>query len=674
MTDEINEIESLKQESFEHLLSEINYLRWRIDKLIAQSAETYESSEPPDDISAPPDVYCPEDSRLDQLCDTFNLSDLERNILILCAGVEIDEQLAADCAVLTKQTEFEFVTLGLVQRLYGELRKQLLNTGKPLLKWQLIDISSGRLLKKSLKIDDWVLQFLLGNDEPTPLAHSGILEPEWFCDGLKSVPPSYDEPAQGLHRRWRNIQSPKQTLQLCGSDPIAHQHIAALTCDQFDWSLFTIDLDTLSTLDVNGLRNWLVWWYRRAMLHDHVLLVEYDNPAQFSPNEKKALATIRKTLKTPLVLSGSERLSGVRIPTFDIKPISAEEQKQTWLSLLKDKIGLFNPLETQIGAVVSQFNLSAATIQNICDRLIDYLKAEGCPDPGTFNALLLDCCRTETRTNLEGLVERIEPTTTWDDLVLNPDATEVLYQLIATARNRNSVFSKWRMGGNTKRGMGITSMFFGPPGTGKTTAAELIARELGLDLYRVDLSQVSDKYIGETEKKLKQIFDEAEKSGALLLFDEADALIGKRTDVKDSKDRYANQSVSYLLQRMETYIGIAILTTNLPNAIDSAFMRRIRFSVRFEYPSLEQRFEIWKQQFPKEAPTEGLSFQRLAQLNVSGAIIRNIALGAAFLAMEDGVRAGTELPIRMSHLLSAARAECLKQSRPITDEEIRGWV
>jgi SpoVK/Ycf46/Vps4 family AAA+-type ATPase len=233
------------------------------------------------------------------------------------------------------------------------------------------------------------------------------------------------------------------------------------------------------------------------------------------------------------------------------------------------------------------------------------------------------------------------------------------------------VQSDWKMGGNSGRGMGLMGIFFGPPGTGKTTAAEIIALELGLDLYRVDLSQVSDKYIGETEKKLKKIFDEAEKSGALLVFDEADALIGKRTDVKDSKDRYANQSTSYLLQRMEAYTGIAILTTNLPNAIDPAFSRRMQFKVRFEYPTLEQRLEIWKRQFPKEAPIEGLSFQRLAQLNVSGAIIRNIALAGAYLAADevDGKQS-----IQMQHLLAAAWRECLKQGRPITDEEIRGWV
>jgi AAA+ superfamily predicted ATPase len=667
-----------KQSSFDHLISEISYLRWKIDQLLAQSNRSPDDTLP-DDFPPPPDISRPEDSRLDQLCDTFELSTLERNILILCAGIEIDEQLAAGCMFLSKPEESEYVTLALVSKIFGDYNDDLFDMGTPLMKRQLINAYTGRLNKKFLKIDDWVLQYLIGKDGYTPPAHSGTLEPEWFCDELDSIPPSYQTNAELLYKHWENPRFHTQTVQLCGPDLRAHRHIAALACAKNDYLLFTIGLNTLNRLDMNSLRNWLVWWCRRAMLHDHALLVEYDDPAQLSIAAQDALAELRKELKeTFLFLSSRERLpeETETVPAFDITPISTEEQKQTWLSLLKDKNAMdtIKTLETQISAAVSQFNLSAETIHRIGAHLTDHLKTEGCSDPTDFNALLLQSCRTETRTNLEGLVERIEPTTTWDDLVLNPEATTVLHKLIATARNRNRVFSKWRMGGNTRRGMGITSMFFGPPGTGKTTAAELIARELGLDLYRVDLSQVSDKYIGETEKKLKKVFDEAEKSGALLLFDEADALIGKRTDVKDSKDRYANQSVSYLLQRMESYIGIAVLTTNLPNAIDSAFMRRIRFQVRFEYPSLEQRFEIWKRMFPQEAPTEGLSYQRLAQLNVSGALIRNIALEAAFSAAEDGVCAGTELPIRMSHLLSAARAECMKQSRPITDEEIRGWV
>jgi SpoVK/Ycf46/Vps4 family AAA+-type ATPase len=223
------------------------------------------------------------------------------------------------------------------------------------------------------------------------------------------------------------------------------------------------------------------------------------------------------------------------------------------------------------------------------------------------------------------------------------------------------------MGGNSHRGMGITAMFHGPSGTGKTTAAEIIARELQIDLYRVDLSQVSNKYIGETEKNLAKVFDMAESSGALLLFDEADSIIGKRSEVKESKDRYANQEVGYLLQRMEAYSGVAILTTNLPNAIDSAFMRRIKYSIRFEYPNQEQRAMIWGKAFPPKAPKESLPPSLLAQLNISGASIRSIALSAAFLAATE------KSAISMEHVLRATRAEYQKQGRKLTDREVQGW-
>jgi SpoVK/Ycf46/Vps4 family AAA+-type ATPase len=223
-------------------------------------------------------------------------------------------------------------------------------------------------------------------------------------------------------------------------------------------------------------------------------------------------------------------------------------------------------------------------------------------------------------------------------------------------------------GGNTRRGMGITSLFYGPSGTGKTTAAEIIAHDLKLDLYRVDLSQVSSKYIGETEKNLSKVFDAAESSGAVLLFDEADSIIGKRSEVKDARDRYANQEVGYLLQRMEQYSGLAILTTNLPNSLDNALMRRIRFSVRFAYPTPEQRVVIWLKCFPTTVPALGLVYPRLAQLDASGASIRNIAKGSAFLA------ADADEVVQMKHILQAAQAELQKLGRSLTDQEIRGWV
>ena len=216
--------------------------------------------------------------------------------------------------------------------------------------------------------------------------------------------------------------------------------------------------------------------------------------------------------------------------------------------------------------------------------------------------------------------------------------------------------------------MGISALFAGASGTGKTMAAEVLARELRLDLYRIDLSAVVSKYIGETEKNLRRVFDAAEDGGVVLLFDEADALFGKRSEVKDSHDRYANIEVSYLLQRMETYRGLAILTTNLKNAIDPAFLRRIRFIVQYPFPDAAQRAEIWRRIFPENTPTDGLEVSKLSRLNVAGGHIRNIALNAAFLAAEASE------PVRMPHLLRAARSEYAKLEKPLTESEIGGWV
>jgi SpoVK/Ycf46/Vps4 family AAA+-type ATPase len=196
----------------------------------------------------------------------------------------------------------------------------------------------------------------------------------------------------------------------------------------------------------------------------------------------------------------------------------------------------------------------------------------------------------------------------------------------------------------------------------------VLAGELRLDLYRIDLSQVVSKYIGETEKNLRRVFDAAEEGGAVLLFDEADALFGKRSEVKDSHDRYANIEVSYLLQRMESYRGLAILTTNMKGELDPAFLRRLRFIVRFPFPDAAQRAGIWDRIFPPETPTEGLDVQKLARLNVAGGNIRNIALQAAFLAADEGG------PVRMNHLLRAAYTECAKLERPLTEAEIGGWA
>jgi SpoVK/Ycf46/Vps4 family AAA+-type ATPase len=274
----------------------------------------------------------------------------------------------------------------------------------------------------------------------------------------------------------------------------------------------------------------------------------------------------------------------------------------------------------------------------------------------------------QSRPRLDDLAQRLEPAASWDELVLPELQCQVLCDVAVHVKQRATVYETWGFASKGARGLGISALFAGVSGTGKTMAAEVLANELRLDLYRIDLSQVVSKYIGETEKNLRRVFDAAEEGGTILLFDEADALFGKRSEVKDSHDRYANIEVSYLLQRMEAYRGLAILTTNLKNALDTAFLRRIRFIVQFPFPDGAQRAEIWRRIFPSNTPTEGLDISRLARLNITGGNIRNIALNAAFLAADAGE------PVRMKHMLRAARSEYTKLEKALTEAEIGGWV
>jgi len=290
------------------------------------------------------------------------------------------------------------------------------------------------------------------------------------------------------------------------------------------------------------------------------------------------------------------------------------------------------------------------------------------PSRGALERELWRACRERTRKPLDDLAQRVELVASWSDLVLPDQQLATLRQIAAHARQRLTVLERWGFGARSSRGLGISVLFSGESGTGKTMAAEVLANELQLDLYRIDLASLVSKYIGETEKNLRRVFDAAEASGAILLFDEADALFGKRSDVKDSHDRYANIEVSYLLQRMEVYRGLAILTTNLKGGIDTAFQRRLQFVVQFPFPDATLRERIWRGVFPCATPLAGVDPAKLAQLNVAGGAIRNIAINAAFQAAEAGS------PVQMVHLLQAARCEALKRERPFSDAEVRGWT
>jgi SpoVK/Ycf46/Vps4 family AAA+-type ATPase len=299
----------------------------------------------------------------------------------------------------------------------------------------------------------------------------------------------------------------------------------------------------------------------------------------------------------------------------------------------------------------------------IAELALMHRVAEG--DATRPNAVLWDACRHALRPKLDNLAQRVDVRAHWDDLVLPEEQTGLLRQIVDQVAHRTKIYDEWGFGARSSRGLGISALFSGASGTGKTLAAEVIAASLALDLYRIDLSGVVSKFIGETEKNLRRLFDAAEDGGAVLFFDEADALFGKRSEVKDSHDRYANIEINYLLQRIETYRGLAILATNLRSALDEAFLRRLRFVVSFPYPGRTERREIWRRAFPAQAEIGNLDYQRLARLNLTGGNIANVALNAAFLAAAGGSR------IEMPHVLAAARAEYVKLERPLNAMEFR---
>jgi SpoVK/Ycf46/Vps4 family AAA+-type ATPase len=269
----------------------------------------------------------------------------------------------------------------------------------------------------------------------------------------------------------------------------------------------------------------------------------------------------------------------------------------------------------------------------------------------------------EATPKLDELAKRIAPTYGWDDIVLPREPFRQLREIAAQVIHRAKVYRDWGFGEKLARGRGIAALFAGPSGTGKTMAAEVLARDLRLDLYRIDLAGVVSKYIGETERNLKRIFAAAERGGAILFFDEADALFGKRSEVKDSHDRYANIEVNYLLQSMEDFRGLAILATNRKSSLDSAFVRRLRFIVDFPFPDAAHRQRIWRSVFPPQADLHGIDFAWLARLEIPGGHIRNVAIAAAFLAASEGASIG------MIHVMRAARREYGKMERLIQEAD-----
>jgi SpoVK/Ycf46/Vps4 family AAA+-type ATPase len=605
---------------------------------------------------------------LEILCEMFDLSLFERQVLLLCAGVELDGSFASACAAAQGDSGQSYPTFSLALSALPEAHWSALSPEGTLRRWRLVEVDTNNGLTLSpLRIDERILHYLTGVQHLDQRL-VGFIEPVWTPYALA---PSHQALAERLAITWSQAteDAPLPAVQLCGDEEANRRAIAAAACSALGLNLHVMAASVIP-LDPRELEALVRLWEREAALGGSALLVECEEVDANEAARESTIARLIEGTHGPLIVAGQERHTVHHRPmiTLEVGKPTPDEQQALWEQSLGS---VASSLDGRIGAVVSQFNLSLPTIHAICAETLGHVTASERDNTHTLDGLdeaLWDACRVQARPHLENLAQRIEPVATWDDLVLPKDQGQILREIVVHVRQRARVYKRWGFAAKSSRGLGISALFAGASGTGKTMAAEVLANELRLDLYHIDLSQVVSKYIGETEKNLRQVFDAAEGGGAILLFDEADALFGKRSEVKDSHDRYANIEVSYLLQRMEAYRGLAILTTNRKEALDTAFLRRIRFVVRFPFPDAASRAEIWRRIFPSETPSEGLVVDKLARLNVAGGNIRNIALYAAFLAAEAGE------PVRMHHLLRAAQVEYAKLERPLTEAEIGGWV
>jgi len=592
----------------------------------------------------------------------LGLSQFEQQLLLLCVGMELDTSIAGLCARCQKDSARTYPTFALTFALFEGASWEALSPERPLRFWRLIEISQpgGQPLTTSaLRADERIVNYCKGlnhlDDRLFPL-----LVPMDVQAGAPDLPPTHREAVDLIVRRLKLVDANRSLpiVQLLGSDTTSKQLIATEAAHSVGLHLYRLPTMLLPTqaADIETLTR---LWQRESLLLPLGLYLDAmaagSDPT--SSGQASPVTRLLERLEGAVFLDTRESWSALHKTSLAIdvsKPTSAE-QATIWQSALGLAAG---DSPSQLAA---QFNLSYTAIRQLAQEAL----SDQTPDQAALHSRLWEACLASTRPQLDVLAGRIHPKATWDDIVLPPTEVALLRHVAEQVAQRTKVYETWGFGEKMSRGLGISALFAGDSGTGKTMAAEVIANDLHLNLYRIDLSAVVSKYIGETEKNLRRLFDAAENGGAILFFDEADALFGKRSEVKDSHDRYANIEINYLLQRMEAYRGLAILATNMKSALDTAFMRRLRFIVRFPFPGVAERKAMWQKVFPGGLPKGALDYERLSRLNITGGNIHSIALNAAFLA------ARANSPLTMPLIFEAARAEFRKNERPINELDFR---
>ncbi len=594
----------------------------------------------------------PDEAALDLVARAFGLSPFEVDILLLTAGVEIDGDIANRCATVNGTATATYATVNTALVALPDPHWSALARTGPLRHWRLVEVADhGPFTTRALGVDERVVHFLLGVNALDARLDGWVRRhpvPTLVAAGHRETALAIAGELDGTPQR-------PPVIQLVGDDRDGRHDTAALVAEELGLALYIVDAAEIPARPTERVA-FQALWFRESVLLGAALLIDLgEAPAPVLPDG------LSDQFGGLVFVSGRDPVALERdVIRVEIGRPSPAERSRLWAAALG--------ADTDIGgdrllALAGQYRLGTRAISRAAAE--SRTATRGGRD--AFGAAAA-AAAIETRHDLGALAKRVRALATWHDLVVPADVLAALHDIAGQVRARATVYEAWGFGPEGARGLGISAMFAGESGTGKTMAAEVLANELDVDLFRVDLSAVVSKYIGETEKNLSAIFDAAEDGSAILLFDEADALFGKRSEVRDSHDRYANVEVSYLLQRMEEYTGLAILTTNAKPALDRAFQRRLRFVIQFPFPDAADRERIWRVVFPAETPLGRVDWGKLARLNISGGSIRAVAMNAAFKAAASGQ------PIGMSHLLDAARTEYARSDRMLTEAETRGWA
>ena len=617
--------------------------------------------------------------RVHELERLFHLSAFDIDALLVCLLPELDLKYQRLYAYLQddvtkKSPSVDLVLCLLCQSFEDRLEaREAFSQEAPLIKYHLLHLYDDHsrptpLLAKSLQVDERITSYLLGSDQVDARLSSftRLLQPRVKLADV--ILP--DDTKHRLAQLAAHFKEEGLIGYFRGNHGVGKQTTAEAVCYELGVPLLVVEVTRMLATDI-PLELSVPLLFREGRLQSAALyLNDYDILLSEGKGVKAGYYSVIPELENYpwwVFLSGEKdwETRGVshNKPFIDIEfAIPAYwGRRQLWERYWNGHS--ISVAEVDFSDLASKFRLSGGQIR---DAVATAHSLARWRDPG--NGLvttqdLYSACHHQSRHRLNTLAQKIHPRYDWDDIILPRDQVEQLHEICSYVKHYHTVYGSWGFGQKLSRGKGLNMLFAGPPGTGKTMAAEIMANKLGLDLYKIDLSVIVSKYIGETEKNLERIFREGQTSNAILLFDEADALFGKRSEVRDSHDRYANIEIAYLLQRMEEYDGVVILATNLRKNMDEAFARRMHFTVEFPIPEEADRYRIWQSIFPKEAPlAEDINLSFLArQFKITGGNIKNIALSAAFLAAEDG---GS---INMDTLIRATKREYQKMGKLCTE-------